>query len=135
MHEFDVEFELLSRIDHPNIVNVLGGGSVPRPFIVLERLKDLSQLLDLNANDSRPSVFRRRAFSYTELLKLAKNLADALNYLHTQTHEEASIIHRGPTLWIFPSFLCFVLDVCMYVITCTFVLISVVFICLFRFEA
>jgi hypothetical protein len=28
--EFDIEFELLSRLDHPNITAILGGGVLPR---------------------------------------------------------------------------------------------------------
>ena len=44
VHEFEVECELLTRIDHPNIVQVMGAGTHPRPFIVLERLRDLSEV-------------------------------------------------------------------------------------------
>jgi serine/threonine protein kinase len=95
LHEFDVECELLSRIDHPNIVQVLGSGSNPRPYIVLERLRDLSEVLDLNSNEeSRPSIFHRRKFSYVEVLQLAKDLADAICYIHRDVNAHAMIIHR-----------------------------------------
>ena len=30
IHEFDVECELLTRLDHPNIASILGGGVIPR---------------------------------------------------------------------------------------------------------
>ena len=84
LSEFEIECELLARIDHPNIIKVLGAGTVPRPFIVLERLKDMTSILELDASDTRPAIFRRRAFDYLEILKLARSLADALHYLHTQ---------------------------------------------------
>ena len=95
LHEFDIECELLSRIDHPNIVQVLGSGTNPRPYIVLERLRDVSEVLDLNSNDeTRPSIFHRRKFSYVEVLQLAKDLADAINYIHHEISPHAMIIHR-----------------------------------------
>ena len=94
LHEFEIECELLSRIDHPNVIRVLGAGMTPRPFIVLERLRDMSTVLDLDGSDVRPSMFRRRAFNYLEILKLAKSLADALDYLHSKVHSEAMIVHR-----------------------------------------
>lgn len=30
IHEFDIEFELLARLDHPNVTAILGGGVIPR---------------------------------------------------------------------------------------------------------
>jgi len=94
LNEFEIECELLARIDHPNIIKVLGAGKVPRPFLVLERLRDVSSILDLEGSDTRPSMFRRRTFDYLEILTMAKSLADALDHLHTKMHGEAMIIHR-----------------------------------------
>jgi serine/threonine protein kinase len=94
IHEFDIEFELLSRIDHPNVVSVLGCGTVPRPFIVLEKLQCVANMLDLDAANSLPSIFRKRVFSYSEILELAKSLSDALHYLHCELHPGATLIHR-----------------------------------------
>jgi serine/threonine protein kinase len=91
--EFEVEAEILSKINHPHIIKMLGAGKNPRPFIILERLTDISQLLDLDPS-RKPSLFRRQVVTYSELLGMAKGLADALNYLHSDIHPDAMIIHR-----------------------------------------
>mmetsp|Transcript_30049 Transcript_30049/g.28719 ORF Transcript_30049/g.28719 Transcript_30049/m.28719 type:complete len:718 (+) Transcript_30049:221-2374(+) len=91
--EFEVEKEILSKINHPHIIEILGAGMVPRPFIILERLTDISQLLDLDPS-RKPSLFRRQAVTYSELLEMARGLTDALNYLHSELHPDAMIIHR-----------------------------------------
>ena len=93
--EFQVECELLSRIDHPNIVKLLGYGFAPRPFLILEKLRDISVMLNISQTEEvRPSIFHRRVFSYVEVLRLAKDLADAIKYLHSEVHPNAMIIHR-----------------------------------------
>jgi serine/threonine protein kinase len=89
--EFEIESQALSRIDHPNVVRMLGCGSYPRPYVILEKLKDISLMLDLR--DSR-TLFRKRVFSYPELLLVAIDLADALDYLHSRIHPDMMIIHR-----------------------------------------
>lgn len=95
IHEFDIEAELLSRLDHPNIIEVLGSGVIPRPFLILERLRDVSKLLDLDKEVTpRKSLFNRGPFTFLEVLQLAKDLADALAYTHSCLHPEAMIIHR-----------------------------------------
>ena len=55
----------------------------------------MSEILDLNTNDdNRPSIFSRRKFNYVEVLQLAKDLADAVNYIHNELSPDAMIIHR-----------------------------------------
>lgn len=88
--ELNLERNLLSRADHPNIIRILGMGMIPKPFIVLERLQDIAQLCDFD----RPHLFRRRPFSFIRILQIAQNLADALKYLHNDMHPDAMIIHR-----------------------------------------
>lgn len=88
--ELTLEKDLLSRTDHPNIIRIIGMGSSPKPFIVLERLQDISQLCDFD----RPQLFRRRPFTFQKILQMAQNLADAMKYLHIDMHPDAMIIHR-----------------------------------------
>lgn len=38
VHEFDVEHGILARINHPQIIRLIGAGRTPRRFIVLEHL-------------------------------------------------------------------------------------------------
>ena len=92
----DIETELLRRVRHKNIVTVLGSGLHPRPFIILERLQALPLILSLDSAGSTvaPSAVRRRIFTYAELLLIAVDLADALNYLHSQLHPSVMILHR-----------------------------------------
>ena len=91
-----MEKQLLLRIDHPSIVRILGAGTIPRPFLILEKLKDISALLDLQADgDIRPSaLIRKRPFTYRELLLHAKSFAEAMEYLHASVHPSAMILHR-----------------------------------------
>mmetsp|Transcript_34524 Transcript_34524/g.32891 ORF Transcript_34524/g.32891 Transcript_34524/m.32891 type:complete len:387 (-) Transcript_34524:298-1458(-) len=92
--EFDIEFELLSRLDHPNITAILGGGILPRPFIIMERLRDLSSVLDINFQETQPKFLQRKAFSFFEMLNLAKDLSLSLRYLHAEVHPDGVILHR-----------------------------------------
>ena len=65
-------------------------------FLILEKLKDISALLDLQADgDIRPSaLIRKRPFTYRELLLHAKSFAEAMEYLHSLVHPSAMILHR-----------------------------------------
>ena len=95
IHEFDIEGELLTRLDHPNIVKVLGAGVHPRPFLILERLRDLSSMLDLDKDVTpRKSIFNRGPFTFVEVLQIARGLSEALDYIQDKVHLDAMIIHR-----------------------------------------
>ena len=65
-----------------------------RPFIVMERLRDLSEILNLSAQDKNPTLFKNKSFKYSEVLHLVRDLAVALRYLHGEVHQDATIIHR-----------------------------------------
>lgn len=96
-HEFDIEFGTLCRVDHKNIIKVIGSGEIPRKFLVLEYLEGGSLYQLLCKHQSKPTftqrIFRQPTFTYSTLLMRAKQIAEALNYLHT-FHPGATVIHR-----------------------------------------
>jgi len=96
IREFEIEVELLSRLHHGNVIRILGAGKRPRPYIILERLRDLNQMLGLDTPDGGGggSFMGQRAFTFAEVLRIGKDLADALDYCHSDVHRDAMIIHR-----------------------------------------
>jgi serine/threonine protein kinase len=98
MHEFDIEYGMLARMNHKNIIKVLGSGSVPRRFIVIEYLSGGSLFQTLNKYQTKPSLaqrlFRKPTFTYAQLLHRAREMALALQYMHSECHPGATIIHR-----------------------------------------
>lgn len=101
LQEFDLEFGTLARVDHPNIIKVLGSGHVPRRFIVLEHLAggSLNSMLQQHQQTTNSRLahrlFHKPTFTYEQLLRNAKSMAEALEYLHSKCHPGATIIHRG----------------------------------------
>ena len=73
---------------------VLGAGTSPRPFIILEQLKEMGQIMDLSEESMRPSVMRKRAFHYPDLLRHARAFAAGMNYLHEEADAVGMILHR-----------------------------------------
>lgn len=92
--EFEIEENVLSRIRHPNVIRLLGSGTSPRKFLVLELLSggSLSHSLGLRA-DTNNQVWVKR-FSFLETLRLAYDLSKALHYLHSEWSNSIHIIHR-----------------------------------------
>lgn len=93
--EFDTEENVLSRVQHPNIVRLLGSGTQPRKFLVLELLSGgtLSHSLGVRSDIAKQQMWLKK-FSMLETLKLAHALAKALSYLHNEWSNVAHIIHR-----------------------------------------
>jgi len=98
--EFEIELSILSSVRHPNIVSLLGAGTKPVPFLVLERLEDISYLFNIQPNN-RPSLVpvshskvKMAAFSFDKIIQMTKELASALNYLHEEFDPSSMIIHR-----------------------------------------
>lgn len=60
----------------------------------MERLRDMSEVLNLAAQETNPVMFKNKVFKYIEVLQLARDLAIALRYLHSEVHSKALIIHR-----------------------------------------
>jgi serine/threonine protein kinase len=98
VHEFDVEHGTLARVNHPNIIKLKGAGRRPRRFIVLEWLGGgtLNAILSQNQAKSglAQKLFRRPSFTYQNLIMRARDIAEALRFLHSHCHIGASIIHR-----------------------------------------
>jgi len=99
VQEFDEEFAMLCRLDHPNVVRVLGAGKFPRRFIVLEYLSRgsisfMQYSHKKTSNFIHRTVFGRSTFSFGEVLLHARSLASAMHYLHAGVHPDAVIIHR-----------------------------------------
>jgi len=67
LNEFEIEVELLSRLNHSNVIRILGAGTKPRPYIILEKLKDLNMMLGLNNNDSSGQFLRQPTFAFQEV--------------------------------------------------------------------
>lgn len=99
LHEFDLEYGMLSRIKHPHVITILGAGYEPRRFMVLEYLSGGSLhdlLVQYEAKKGFANMmFRKPTFTYIQLLQRARDMAEALDYLHFRCHPGATIIHRG----------------------------------------
>ena len=89
-------------MNHPNVVKVLGYGIAPRRFIILEKLKVISDIINLNYetkynnnNDNGTAVpLHRSIFDYKTIIQIAIQLADAIDYLHNHFSDQSMIIHR-----------------------------------------
>lgn len=99
IHEFDIEYSLLTRLSHPNIIKVIGCGKSPRKFIVLEYLKGGTLNTILSYNQAKPGLanklFRKPTYTYAVLLSKVQDMAEAFQYLHGEVNSGAMIIHRG----------------------------------------
>jgi serine/threonine protein kinase len=83
LNEFETEIKILRHVQHPHIVKYLGRGMHPRPFFVMEYL-DGGTIW--TANCTVPNI--------RDALKYAKQLAFAMNYLHTELADGVVVIHR-----------------------------------------
>jgi serine/threonine protein kinase len=100
INEIEGELEIHSRLDHTNIVSLIGAGFTPRGvrFVVLERLDGgtLTQLLgyDNRIRDRRRRFWTKKKISYMDVLKCARSMADALAYCHGRAIPNAMVMHR-----------------------------------------
>lgn len=101
LNEMEAECDIHSKLDHPHIVPLHGVGTTSKGvrFHVMERLDGgtLSQVLgyDSRIRDRRGRFWKhKKLFTYLEVLTHARDLADALNYLHEEAFPGSMCLHR-----------------------------------------
>jgi len=96
--EFDVECATLARMEHPNILRLIGAGQLPRRFLILEKLTGGTLFHVLNRRKNGEvfpmSMFSRPSFTLSGLLHKARDLASALHYMHAGCSPRATVLHR-----------------------------------------
>jgi len=107
LQELRTEQNMLIRLAHENIINIIGTGDCSNGFIALEYLGGgtLHRLLHGDAKSSSASsshvlnltgLFKKKpVFSLTQSLLMARDIASVLDYLHDRCCADACIIHRG----------------------------------------
>ena len=103
-HELELEIQILSKIEHPNIITLYGYGERPRKFMIMEFLVGgtLEQLLKQQGTGSRFTRFRK-GLPWQSVLNMAIDIASAVKFLHSDVHPDAMIIHRGSNFALFRS--------------------------------
>lgn len=87
--EFELEIQILIRLNHPNIIDIYGWGfENDRIFLVLEPLDEVGS----NLNMIKPFMNIRQHFNRG--IRLCHELAIALSYIHNDVHRNAMVLHR-----------------------------------------
>lgn len=100
INEMEGELDIHSRLQHPNVVELLGAGMTTRGvrFVVLERLDGgtLAQMLgyDTRIRDRRRRFWRRKQFAFVDVLRIARSIAEAMVYCHEAAVPGCVILHR-----------------------------------------
>ncbi|PWA60509.1 serine/threonine-protein kinase, active site protein [Artemisia annua] len=86
---FFTEIEMLTNCKHPNIVSLLGFCEEgPERILVYEHVSNGS------LSDYFEKINNRKRLSWAERLKICLDIAQGLDYLHSNTEEKPMIIHR-----------------------------------------
>jgi len=100
INEIEAEVAVHSRLNHPNIVSLIGAGwtSKKARFIVLERLDGgtLTQMLgyDTRIRDRRRRFWRKKQLPYLDVLRCARSLACAMQYCNEKAVIGSMVLHR-----------------------------------------
>lgn len=100
INEIEGELAVHSRLHHTNIVELLGAGTTSKGvrFVVLERLDGgtLAQRLgyDTRIRDRRRRFWRKKHFSFLDILRIARSIAEAMNYCHEEAIPGCVVLHR-----------------------------------------
>jgi len=98
--EIESELAVHSKLDHSNIVNLVGAGVTSKGirFIVLERLDGgtLTQMLgyDTRIRDRRRRFWRKKTLAYSDVLKCARSIATAMTYCQEEAIDGCVVLHR-----------------------------------------
>jgi serine/threonine protein kinase len=100
INEIESELAVHARLSHENIVFLVGAGTTSKGvrFFVLERLDGgtLSQRLgyDTRIRDRRKRFWRKKPFSFLDVLRIAKAIAEAMSYCHESAIPGCVVLHR-----------------------------------------
>lgn len=100
INEIEAELEIHARLEHHNIVKLIGAGTTSKKvrFVVLERLDGgtLTQMLgyDTRIRDRRRRFWKRKKFSFVDVLRIARSIAEAMTYLHEEAIPGSIVMHR-----------------------------------------
>eukprot|EP00934_Nitzschia_sp_Nitz4_P005541 Nitzschia sp. Nitz4//scaffold11_size288233//198299//200606//NITZ4_000797-RA/size288233-snap-gene-0.29-mRNA-1//1//CDS//3329534143//5531//frame0 len=100
INEIEGELDIHSRLNHPNIVSLIGAGLTSKGvrFVVLERLDGgtLTQMLgyDTRIRDRRRRFWHKKQLPYADVLRTARAMASAMQYCHEQAVPGGMILHR-----------------------------------------
>ena len=100
-NDIENELNLLSRLNHPNIIKIYGGGyKKGKRFLVMERLDDIlfekqkQQQLPTNKFWKQKKDSSLSLSSLVDSLKHARAIADAVHYCHDLAIPGCMILHR-----------------------------------------
>jgi Protein kinase domain len=140
MNEMETEMALHARLSHENIVSLIGAGTTSKGvrFLVLERLDGgtLAQMLgyDTRIRDRRRRFWRKKLFSYLDVLRIGRATAEAMRYLHEDAIPGCTVLHRdlkpdniGTNDCCFSSTMVDVVVVCVCVCVCVCLLNQMVY--------
>ena len=92
--EINREIRILSRIRHPNIIQLLGSGYEPYRFAILEYMGGGTLSKKMNYTNHRRPVYGNNKLPQSKVMEYAMKLADALAYMHEYWHPGIRLMHR-----------------------------------------